>query len=715
MTFTAWWEKYGRRLEIIGLVLILAAGLFLRLEDIRDWRSQPERAFFQGEPLLTTHDGYYYLSLARDLANDTYLPIDEKRAVPESPRRPSPPPLLSVLGAGVHMLTSLSLNWVGVLLPSFLGILVAIPVYLLGRYYDGPVMGLSAALAVLCSEYYMYRSSLGWFDTDGMNVTFTMAVAYCFLRFGVVPERRRYLYLLGGFVLYGFFFWWWDSTPEIVTAISLFPLLVALAFFYRPPRKEGILFFSVVAGCLLVLFVTTGLEYPGRIMISLTNQFGYITKSVRNSFPNMSMTVSEQEFTSIAEIVRRTTTSMPVFVLAWIGLILLFIRKPKESLYLLVPLVIAALSFFYARRFLVFMAPLHGLGLGFLVSSVWGMRSRWKFCAALAPVLLILVTTPSIVSALAKTNWPKVHPLVVSGMDLAARQTPEDAVIWAWWDQGYPLRYWARRGTIADGTFHDGELAVYNAIPLATDDFRTAANFIQFYVVRGTKGMLQLARALHNDKARGMELAKEVFSAGPAEGRAIIEAASLLPQGEWQSVDDWLRFFFPPDPRPIYLFLESRLIVTDYWWYWLGTWDVAKKDGKHLYYKPFAHVEITDEWARNDKGLNVDLVEGTAVIGNKKVPLKQVVVRGEESKIKFHTFHEKGINFEIFLPVKYAVLADTDIAESVFNKLYLRHIGPKEDYFRPVDLLTPAYQFWKVKGDQISDLEENKGTDQDVL
>ncbi|MFZ5765147.1 MAG: STT3 domain-containing protein [Thermodesulfobacteriota bacterium] len=712
----AWVQKYRIHLEIAALLLVLAIGLFVRLDDLRQWQAQPERAFFQEEPLLTNQDGYYYLYLARDLVQGTYDAVDEKRAVPDYPKRPTPPPLLSVLAAAIQQVTGASLNWIAVIVPALLGVLLALPVYLFGRICGGPVMGITAALTALLSEYYVYRSGLGWFDTDGMNVTFTMASAALFLCFALVREKRRYGYLVAGFACCVLFLWWWDSTPYVVIAISLAPLLLALLFFYRPPVREGGVVYGLIGlGVLLSLF-WLGWDAPLRVVKAIVSQFGYIAKEASESgFPNMSISVSEQERSSLLEIVSMTTQNVFVFFLAVLGLIALAVRKPKESVFLLVPVALALLSLLYADRFLIFLAPVLGLGLGFVVATVWRLQHKWAFCAVLAPLLVIGASAPAMIKNIRTTYWPKMHPLVISGMDVVARQTPENAVVWAWWDVGYPLRYWGDRGTVSDGTYHGGELAVYNAIPLATDDFRLSANFIQFYATRGEKGVRELRKALGNDKAKTFTFLKQVLAAGPEEGRAIVEAASLSDQGGMATTTEWLTFFFPPNPPPLYLFLESRLIVTDYWWYWLGTWDVAKGEGERQFYKPFSSIEITNTYARSASGLDVDLVAGYANnVQGQRLPLKDIILRSDGGKMKKHTFHPDGLNFEIFLPMAYGVLTTDKIAESVFNKLYQRHVAPKTDYFRPVNLLTPAYQLWVVKGDKIGAAEATGKENGDV-
>ena len=156
---------------VIAFTAILFLGLFVRVDDFRAWKKSPDICFFDGNPLLGAFDGYYYLRLARDLLDDTYEPKDilRYRSRPgNSPRpfmRPSPPPLISVLAATTSKITGLSLDWVGVFLPVFLGVLLAFPVYGIGRDIGGCSMGLVAACMSLLSPYYVYRSGMGWFDT----------------------------------------------------------------------------------------------------------------------------------------------------------------------------------------------------------------------------------------------------------------------------------------------------------------------------------------------------------------------------------------------------------------------------------------------------------------------------------------------------------------------------------------------------------------------
>jgi dolichyl-diphosphooligosaccharide--protein glycosyltransferase len=300
---------------------------------------------------------------------------------------------------------------------------------------------------------------------------------------------------------------------------------------------------------------------------------------------------------------------------------------------------------------------------------------------------------------MAKTFWPKEPPHLIAGMDLASKVTPKDAVIWAWWDHGYPLNYWAGKGTVGDGTLHGGHRSFYNGLPLATHDERLAANFMRFYVSSGMDGIENVYRAMGDDPARGVSLIKEVLSVGPEKARELLASAKLAPVGNLQTVDQWLCFFYPEKVRPVYLFLDWRLTITNYWWYWLGTWDVEKREGIHPIYKAFFDVHEENGHIKGSEGLDIDIEKGELRTGKRITGLTQLVERTGKGLQTRHYKRDRGSQFEMLVPGKFGAIMDSQISESVFNKLFLRHtFNPK--YFRPVVTNSPSHQLWEVLGDR---------------
>ncbi len=688
---------YARWKEVLGLVLIILMGLLVRLEDIRDWKAHPERAMYKGEPLLTTFDGYYYLTLARDLARGTYGHIDYRRAVPDYPKMPWPPPLLSVIGAGVHKITGISFNWIGAVLPAVLGMFIVMPLYLMARFYGGPLMGFIGSLVGVLSFYFIYRSSLGWFDTDCMNVTWALAASYLFLKFGVERGISRYLYCAGGGVIWFLFMWWWDQTPYVATVLALLPFVISIIFFYRPNRKEGLVFLGTLLALSLVVIAWKGVDFPIKVFQKVLSQYEYISKEISPDFPNIGVSISEQAKASFGELVAKTTDSYVVFFISIVGLSLLFFKRPKDSLFLSVPVVLSIFSYLFAKRFLIFLAPITAMGAGFFIAFFWKRASNFKLVRPFLILLIFGFLSPSFFQAMNKTFWPKEPPHLVDGMVYAGKHTPKDAVIWAWWDHGYPLIYFSDRGTINDGSAHSPERSVYNGIPLATHDQRFSANFMRFYVATGLNGISKLYRALNGDKAKAMELMKKVLSAGPQEGLEIIKSANLKSVDNLNSPKAWLRYFFPKKARPVYLFLDWRLTVTSYWWFWLGTWDIKKHDGKHPSYATFYNVISKGQYIKGP-GLSVDTYSGTALFRGRRLPLKEITVLSHGRIMKKEYPNRSNLVFDYYERAKFGAIMDQNISKSVFNVLFMRRQANLK-YFRPIRLATPSHQIWEVKGD----------------
>jgi hypothetical protein len=101
---------HGRWLELVALLIVIAIGVSFRLDDLGRWREQEARTFVHGEPIPVGLDAFVYLSLAQDLLENVDQEMNEKRGVPDFAPRRFPPPLLSVLAAGISRVTPFSLS-----------------------------------------------------------------------------------------------------------------------------------------------------------------------------------------------------------------------------------------------------------------------------------------------------------------------------------------------------------------------------------------------------------------------------------------------------------------------------------------------------------------------------------------------------------------------------------------------------------------------------
>ena len=672
----------------LGLTLCMA--LWIRLDDLIAWQRLPQKAFHAERPLLVTFDGYYYLALARDLMNDAYTPQDHLRGVPDPVMRPHFPPLISLIAARLSMLTSISLDWVAILLPPLLGILLAIPLYLFGRLYGGTLMALVATFLGLCSSYYAYRSNLGWFDTDCMNVTFAMMIAYLFIQFGLQTGPRRYYYLTGGGLCTLAFLMWWDQTPASVLIISLAPLFFAVTLFYRPKGKELWIVTGVTFMGIVTLLTWQGPQFFGDLYRQGLSLFGYITKAQVGDFPNIGASIFEQKRLAFDDLVQRTSGHVITFAIGVFGLGWLFWARKREAAALGILFVLGCFSFLYARRFLIFLNPFIAIGTGYVVHRLWQLRQKWSYWQAIVPVLAVLLCISTVAPSFGKVFWPKEIPPITEGIERLNSLSPEDAVIWAWWDHGYPIVYWGQRATINDGSLHSGLRTVCNAIPLSSHSQSHAANFMHFYVSRGTRGMKNVFEAV-GSSADAMVLIEKVLSADPESVDTLLVNAGLTP------VDEWRRFFFAEKKRHLYLFLDLRLARTTYWWHWFGTWRPDEQRGDHPKFELIRNLRMANRRIRGVQ-LEVNLEQGLVSYRKKTYRLGQFYLKNG-SKLTHATYGAaNGLVFAFRSDDGVGALMEPGFSNTVFNQLFVLSKS-QSPYFTMVAEYYPYYQIWRVSAD----------------
>ena len=170
-----------------------------------------------------------------------------------------------------------------------------------------------------------------------------------------------------------------------------------------------------------------------------------------------------------------------------------------------------------------------------------------------------------------------------------------------------------------------------------------------------------------------MQLIKNVLSAGPAEGRSIIEQAQLKPSEKHATTYDWLTFFFPSDRRPVYLFVDSLLPKITYWWYWFGTWDVTRRDGDHPFYSSYSNVKISGNHVTAGAGLDLNMDTGELQIDGRRTAVAAVAIRDLNNLRENKFYNGSRYRFEMFEQGRFGALMENGISESVFNKLYIRH------------------------------------------
>ncbi|MEG2004608.1 MAG: dolichyl-diphosphooligosaccharide-protein glycosyltransferase, partial [Bilophila sp.] len=98
-----------------------------------------------------------------------------------------------------------------------------------------------------------------------------------------------------------------------------------------------------------------------------------------------------------------------------------------------------------------------------------------------AVILMLVIVVPPLADLIpALTHGPILNRRHAAALRSVRTTTPEDAILWHWWDWGYAAHHFSRRKTIADGAAHGGPSLYLPSVVYATDDARFARQIIKY-------------------------------------------------------------------------------------------------------------------------------------------------------------------------------------------------------------------------------------------
>jgi asparagine N-glycosylation enzyme membrane subunit Stt3 len=737
---------FTQALTWVGLVAVLFLGFFVRFDNLGYWRSNPDRYFFgeQQNPLTLTVDAYYFMDGARDIINGRYAALDEDRLAPTGYQRSAWPPLISVVLAGVTLLTGISLEWGAVLLPPFFSLFLGIAAFLLGRELGmriqhrlideryrrtaAALMGLAAALATLLSPSLAIRGTVGWFDTDTLNVAFVLSAAFLSLRFSSARHHREqvlWFFLWGCTVL--LFIWWWHSTTLVPLALAGLPMMIAVLLVARRSLRQLAVWLMLGLVLLIIVAAASGTNIfdPVWVWNYISSMWLYITGDAggHSSFPLAAAAGSEQQSViSLAAFAQSVTGTTTPLVIGIVGLCFL-VFTGFRSLWSLASLIFVAALSFTANRFLIFAAPLFGLGVGAMAFFLWLMVSttmqrfsRPTDNKSFSTTLLNGAVKGIVLSILAglaliapyqsiqakNSSTPRRHPVLLEAMADLRHHTPENAVIWASWGHGHPLVFYSERAAIADGVYHPAEVVYALNLPLAAREDRFAANWMHFFATRGIRGMHR-ANSLfgtgEDDWASGITALKQLLDAGPEDARIIVVRDYHFTE---EKVDEALSFLFPSSHRPLYLFIDY-LQVRQNIFYW-GLWDPATRSApQQSYLGQFYNLQQTEQGVftaiYRGRPIIIDLTQGILTTNNGTSPIHSANIKTTSQFETMPLNPDASLLISIFPEARSGVIGPDYLMDTVFTRLFFeqRYDGR---YFQPVDVRPErGYGIWRVTPD----------------
>ena len=579
-------------------------------------------------------------------------------------------------------------------------VLFVIPLFLYLKNLNYPYAGFIGALVGVSSIIYLGRTTIMRLDTDCLNLFFPFFIAYTFLKFVLTPSQKgtyykKYFWIfLGGISLLLYKLWY--SPDQILLALVLsFVFYYLIQFFITRNKevlKEGLIGFGII-----LIFT---IWYLPQAFLNLLTSFYSLVFGIKKTtylgelykdFPNILQSISELTHSSFEAILGKLAIFNFAFgFIGLIGAILFFILRFKNAIFLLPIFGVGLVSFVSGNRFVMYLSPFIGIGIGFLchfliekvfpLLKIFSTKKKQEIIVHVLGVFLLIVVFILQSESSNLYSQPKVTHFIVRNMDYIKNHTPSNAVIWTWWDYGYAFQYYSRRATFHDGGSQTTPKTYFIARSFATTSFEEAWNitaFLSHYGLSGIKSFLE-------------------------NGTSAKKLVHMVQQGTLS----------PPLSTPVYWVFTQDLISKFAWIHYFGTFDFDTKKGtfESIFVPPkcrpivkkVGNMTVFQGLACEKVG-NIDLNLGVVKSSNKLLPIKTFYYReynknGELTKRLDKDFFEKGL---IVIWIKregvgnFVGLCSEKVANTVFVKMFLlQKYDPK--YFTLIKNDFPFAVIYKV-------------------
>lgn len=497
----------------ILLALVLALSWGVRIRNVAQTCADPSTCFSEGVA-ASGSDSYFWFRNAREiLAHGRDLPErDALRDWPEGVAR-GPVPAYSWLIALVAPAFDGNVYRAGMALDILLSSLFIVPLASFGRLIGFPFAGLFAGFIGALAPLYVHRSSAARVDTDG-GTLFCMsllAFAIASLRPSTSIRRNLAVAALAGLGLAGFCRWYAQPGFWLVYGGTLALALLIGGFPRRDALRLGLVFF---------LFSNPMLAVPG--VAGLLHFLRYYVLNRPQTLPSpLDYAYVTHEITELAPLPFLETLSNVVdqpiaagFGLA--GFALLAVFRARKVVALLPIALLGLYSLAGPQRFIVFLGPLVGLGLGAAIDAFGLVLRRGPSLARFAQPATTAASLVGAAVLLPFTGFdvhpePRVPARSIASLQRLARVLPPDAAVLANWGFGYAITDVTHAATFSDGAEPDPLVHYFFSRAVASEDPKELPRIVELL---STRPQSELHAAL--DGALDPKAAIEALLARPA-------------------------------------------------------------------------------------------------------------------------------------------------------------------------------------------------------
>jgi undecaprenyl-diphosphooligosaccharide--protein glycosyltransferase len=477
-------QRGSRILFAVFLFALLLFSLLPRVQQYQAWLGNPSDHWV-GEISVVSADSYYWLRIAREIraGETTFDGKDPHQDYPDGRER-TRVPALSWLVAAFSPIFEGDVYRTGIWLSIVLSSLFIIPLGLYGLSIGYPIAGLLGGAVGTFSSIYMLRTSVSNIDTEGGNLCFVWLLAWTIVsvRPGARLLRNLVYSALAGLCLAAFCRWYEQPGFWLAYAFTFALHLIAARF----PLRQAVQLALLFAVC------SNPLNAAGAFseIVHFLNEyvFAHTGASTPLDYASITQNISELQPLPVSSMMASIVDAPGVAAIGLVGFAALAVFQWRRVVALVPILALSALALWSARRFAIYLAPLVGLGWGFLLSAfvrcvVRAPSERWL---RLVEAATYGVAALGFLLLLGRTGYdtqPRtpISREFISSLRTLREQLEPDAAILTSWDWGYVVAAVSGAATFDDGKSPDPIVQYLYSRAITGDDpeeFARIAGFL---------------------------------------------------------------------------------------------------------------------------------------------------------------------------------------------------------------------------------------------
>jgi len=672
----------------LTLIYIIVAFLFsVLMRMIWVYQFEGYESFkYAGELMINTNDGYFWAEGARDLLSGISQPNDL------SPIALAP----SQLTAFFASILPFSFETIILYLPVYLSSLVVIPIILIAKGFKNLEMGFIAALLASIAWSYYNRTMVGYYDTDMLNIVIPMFLLWSVI-LAIKTNENKFLLITAIDIL--IYRWWYPQSYALEFSFFGFILAHALLFdrknFYNYKLLAIMMFamlnIDVMIRIPLVIVALIAFEQKrydkyilpilalSIVMFLSSGGFDPIWAKLKVFVFKDAMLIGEEglklHFYSVAQTIReagqipfetfanRISGHTATFILSIIGYIYLVYRH--NMMIFALPLIgLGFLASVGGLRFTIYAVPALALGVAFLITEISSKMPnlRLKYLAMFAFTLAILYPNYKHIEGYrVPTVFNSSEVAILDKLKTVANR--EDYTI-AWWDYGYPIRYYGDVKTLTDGGKHEGNVnfpVSYILTHSQVEASKMARLDVEYTENRYT--INEKNKTLSDDKK--IKLHSNIEEMTKDYGFSDTNDFLLSLQTDIK---------LPKKSRDIYLYLPFKMLNI------YPTVSVFSninlmdgKKGAQLFFYQTSNFKDSQQKINLGSNIFINKQNNTLELGSQKVPIKRFVTTVYDTNAKLQT-NVQNINpngaVNVIYMSNYKKFLVVD--EKVYNSLYIQ-------------------------------------------